>query len=623
MSGNALLDSTGLRKFLGTPEGRAAAQLSLYRRDFRRLAAEQLRVKTKPPNPQVVLMSPLLAPQEEFLRSVERQKEELGDIVRQVWLKARQQGGSTLAEALTFHRAGLSPNINALTVANDKPTAENLFRIIKLFHESLDPAIRPKTRYNTKRDLTFEDEAEPDAGLRSSYMVDTANNVDVGVSRTITMLHLSEVARYGKAEKAISSVLGSIPLVPGTSIIMESTAYVMGAYFKSMVERARRQEGAWRFCFVPWTRSPEYSMALAAREHLSLTRDEQRLVKEFGLTLEQLKWRRFKIAEMKGDEIAFMMDFPLTVEEAFVTLGYSIFRPTLIRKLALHVKPPVRRCEIFPERNAIIDIPGGNLWIWESPHPNADYDIAADVSLEDEGDEIDPDDPEARQRTDDAEAHDFSTIQVVRRGSLEQAAEWKGRVAPIRLAEMLNCLGYYYNTAQVAPEVRGIGIATSGHLSTVLRYPNLHRWRYRDRVQLKLSPYAGWDTGWKAKQYLIAFALSVVGSRVDAEPLIHSERLLDEIKTFIRSGYASYEAASGYHDDLVMAWLIALVTSNDEDFSKFVDEEESKTAQTGERFYEPGKAPKRTDVDPAYTDADADADDFRLIGGATEVDGWS
>ena len=605
MNGSPPTDTSMLRKFIGTPEGRAAAQLSLYRRDFRRLAAEQLRVKTKPPNPRVVLMSPLLAPQEEFLRSVERQKEELGDIVRQVWLKARQQGGSTLAEALTFHRAGLSPNINALTVANDKPTAENLFRIIKLFHESLDPAIRPKTRYNcvdelteclsrrgwlrwdqlsvrdeiysldpesgegcwtkvrniyanrdycgpmlrwmcqdidacatpdhrwivtsfrrrgrppgisspgsggrrvprnrysivegremrrtyllpkaaplrqedgpisdaalsllgwtvaegcfsvlretkigqsykvnpskveairsllvglraqwgeypnrkkgaitfgirgawntflrhtlpekrfswefiaslsarqarivldaliagdgytngrtqvywtadrilaeqvqaiatvagvsarifaggkqrpnrrraiarygdmcgvglhaistamaepllrtqcvqeytgtiwcpetdtglwlarrgnrvyftgnTKRDLTFEDESEPDAGLRSSYMVDTANNVDVGVSRTITMLHLSEVARYGKAEKAISSVLGSIPLVPGTSIIMESTAYVMGAYFKSMVERARRQEGAWRFCFVPWTRSPEYSMALAAR----------------------------------------------------------------------------------------------------------------------------------------------------------------------------------------------------------------------------------------------------------------------------------------------------------------------------------------------------------------------
>lgn len=615
-------DPGAVRRMLTTPEGRAAGQLSLYRRDFRRFAAEQLRVKTKPPNPRIVPLNPLKPPQEDFLASVERQKEELGDIVRQVWLKARQQGGSTLALALSFQRAGLSPNINALTVANDKPTSENLFRTIKLFHESLDPAIRPKTRYNTKRDLTFEDDNDPEAGLRSSFMVDTANNLHVGVSRTITMLHLSEVARYGKAEKALSTVLGTIPLSPGTSIIMESTAYVMGAYFKSMVERARRQEGAWRFCFVPWTRSPEYSMPLGPRERLLLTKDEQRLAKEFHLTMEQLKWRRFKIAEMKGDEISFMIDFPLTVEEAFVTLGYSIFRPPMIRKLALHVKPPVRRCEIFPERHAVIDIPEGNLWIWESPRPDAEYDIAADVSLEDEAEEIDPDDPEARQRQEDDDASDFSTIQVVRRGTLEQVAEWKGRVHPIRLAELLACLGYYYNTAQIAPEVQSIGVATGGHLSLVLRYPNIYRWRYRDRVQQTLTKYAGWDTGFKSKQYLIAFGLSVVANRKDGEPLIHSERLLDEIKTFVRTGYASYEAAAGHHDDLVMAWLIALVISNDEDFSRFLDEVEKPKVEGQLVFYEPGKGPKRLDVDPAYTDADADAGDLLLVGGATEVDGW-
>jgi len=215
---------------------------------------------------------------------------------------------------------------------------------------------------------------------------------------------------------------------------------------------------------------------------------------------------------------------------------------------------------------------------------------------------------------------DYSTLQVVRRGTLEQVAEWKGQVHPIRLAELAATLGYYYNTAQIAPESRGVGITTTSHLQLALRYPNLYRWRYRDRIGTGLTKFTGWDTTDRSKQYLVAFALNLVVNRKADNPLIHSSRLLEEMGAFVRDGRGRYQGAAGYHDDLVMAYLIALVTSNDEDFSKYVDAEEAAQSKNTERYYEPGKGPRRLDVDPAMTDADADSRPGSLE--RCEIHGW-
>lgn len=969
------VEAQRLQALLRSPQARSALRLYRYRRDFRLLAAEQLKVKTKPPNPRIVPMFPLLDPQELVLQSIERQVREHG-FVRHVVLKARQQGISTLSLGLLFQRAALHRNVNTFTAANDKATAENLFRVQRLFYESLDPSLRPKTRYSTKRELTFEDENDPESGLRSSMYVDSANNIHLGVSRTITALHLSEVARYEKSVDAIPSILGAIPLSPGTIILMESTAHVLGGYFRDMVYRAQREEGPWRLAFVPWFRSREYRLPLAPGEKIEPTLEEKHLIRQFGIPPSQIKWRRMKIGEYRGDEVMFRQDFPAcvtgetristergiipiaeaqgcretesgriagwreqpsspiyrlvtqgkrmlrgtddhpvmtpdrgfirladlhpgdrislkaprfaealhqeswsripgadcritvgedwgrflgyflgdgccssytlsiscfakdedvfqdiqhrwlrtigppanprvssmrpnclevraghalgvehlarlrvvqrrkdnswgrtyrvpdciwrsprhvvraflsglfesdgsasenrvrwhtgylefardvqllllgfgvdarihrvrsqkirkdgslcvgyaldlgiegairffdeigfvgarkralrpfrrkreeraggrwarrsmedivvevigegdevtydltvdpshvfsangilthnTIDEAFIVIGQSIFPVAALRRLEEHVCEPRRQCEIVPEKNQVIDLPNGPLWIWADPVPGVEYDIGADVALE--PDEQLEDGLLQGENVQREVVTDYSTIQVVRRGTLEQVAEWQGRVQPIRLAELAATVGYYYNTAQIAPESRGIGISTTSHLQLVLRYPNLYRWRYRDRIGTGLTKFTGWDTTDRSKEYLIAFALDLVSRRKPEEPLVRSRRLLEEMSAFVRDGRGRYRAAAGYFDDLVMAWLIAVVTSNDEDFSKFVDVRESAEARNAERFYEPGKGPRRLDVDPAMTEADADGRPAVLE--RCEIHGW-
>ena len=597
-----------------------AKRIGVYRNDFRVFAREQLRIPTKPPMPRMVPLCPFLAPQEIILRSIEAQKRETG-FIRHVIQKQRQQGSSTLSLALLFHMAGISPYTNTFTATHDIETSEQLFRTVRLFHESLHPAIRPRTRRSTVRQLVFEDEENPEAGLRSSMIVDTAKKINMAIGRRISALHFSEVARYEMIANretirySMGGAIAAVALSPGTCVILESTAFVTGAFFKEMCARAQRSEGAWRFVFVPWFISSEYRVPILPGEQIIPTVEERRLIKQFKLTPSQIKFRRFKISEFHGDEALFMQDFAATASEAWIVTGHSVFPAMDRRKLEVHVCDPARFCEIVPGKG-IVDVEGGPLWIWKIPDPEGEYDIAVDVAM-DSDDEREPGEGQSVKNEDE---QDFSAIQVLRRGTLEQVAEWRGRVHPIELAELSATLGYYYNTAQIAPESKGIGVATTGHLSTVLRYPNIYRWRYRDRAANALTKYQGWDTTPTSKQYLVAFATSVVRNRPPTEPLIHSKRLFAEIETFVRVGYGRYEAAAAYHDDMCLSWMIALVTSNDEDYTRFLAGENAHEEKVVDQFYEPGKAPRRMDVDPAYTDADVNA--LVLLSGGTEVDGW-
>jgi hypothetical protein len=413
-----------------------AKRIGDYRNDFRLFAREQLRIPTKPPMPRMVPLCPFLPAQEYFIRSVEAQQREVG-FIRQVWQKQRQQGGSTAALAVLFHMAAINPYTHTFTATHDIETSEVLFRTVKLFYESLHPAIRPETRRATVRQLVFEDEKNPESGLRSSMAVDTAKKINMAIGRRLSAIHFSEVARYEmvsnreQVKYALGAALGAVPLSPGTCVILESTAFVTGAFFKEACARAMRREGAWRFVFVPWFISNEYRVPILSGERIIPTTDERRLIKQFKLTPSQIKFRRFKIAEFHGDEALFQQDFSATESEAWIVTGHSVFPAMDRRKIELHVCDPARFCEIVPGKG-LIDVEGGPLWIWKIPDPDGEYDIAVDVAM-DSDDESEPGEGQSVKNEND---QDYSGIQVLRRGTLEQVAEWRGRVHPIELAEL-------------------------------------------------------------------------------------------------------------------------------------------------------------------------------------------
>ena len=63
------------------------------------------------------------------------------------------------------------------------------------------------------------------------------------------------------------------------------------------------------------------------------------------------------------------------------------------------------------------------------------------------------------------------------------------------------------------------------------------------------------------------------------------EEMLDFIQDFTETGMTRYRAFRG-HDDAVMAWMIGLQISDDENFQKYQDIEESQSRPVEEKRME-------------------------------------
>src|SRR5438105_7210565 len=138
-------------------EARQAAQdLVRYRQNFRAFAKEQLKLSGAPLE--------FWPSQVALVESIERQFEEK-KFARCVWLKARQTGASTLAQAFVAWRAMLWPHVNAIVIADEAERSKTLFEICRGFYDQLDDHIRPIGRYVTKRELVF---ANPSVATRLS-----------------------------------------------------------------------------------------------------------------------------------------------------------------------------------------------------------------------------------------------------------------------------------------------------------------------------------------------------------------------------------------------------------------------------------------------------------------------
>lgn len=538
-------------------ELKAAAKIALYRQDFERFARDELKVKPKQtgdtPVGSPIQPLRLNAPQRTVNAIAEAQLRTQG-FIRLACLKARQPGLSTWAEGRGFHMAALNPNVHSLVIAQDDATAAHIFGITKLFYDCLSPAVKPLTRYSSKAELVFENPNERtrprSPGLRSRITFQTAKNIHAGTGQSLQVGHFSEMAKWVDAQTVMASVGPSIQLAPGTSMIMESTAFPTGDWFRDFYEHAKRDRGPWRAVFLPWFLSPEYAIPLAPGEVLHADVDERHLVATYGLTPAQLKFRRYKIEEGGGDTIAaelFKQEYPADDAEAWITTQMAVFEARKLHAMRAQVRPPVITGDVVAGARLLED-PSGPLAIWQVPEAGRLYDIGADVAT-------------------GIEDGDWSVAEVIDRATREQVAEYRAHISPLDFASALYQLGRYYNTAQVGVEITGIGFATNEKLNQ-MGYPCCYIWRKRGHAVPTLSSFSGWETSWQSKKLMVSLTRHLL---MRDEVRVHSPILLNEMRAFSRvalgdSGNEGYRGAPGYHDDTVMAFMIALVIADDETF---------------------------------------------------------
>lgn len=183
----------------------------------------------------------------------------------------------------------------------------------------------------------------------------------------------------------------------------------------------------------------------------------------------------------------------------------------------------------------------GDYWLWQQPDYSRNYIISADVARGD--------------------GSDFSAFHVFDVESVEQVAEYKGKIAPRDYGAFLVGVATEWNNALLVIENASIGwstieevlarnynnlyYSTSNQMETAESYANK-----MDRD--KLVP--GFTMSSRTRPLVIAKMVEYIH---DHSVVIHSKRLGLELRTFVwLNGKA--QAQEGYHDDLVMSFGSAL-----------------------------------------------------------------
>lgn len=298
-----------------TPRERAI-RLRL-RDDFRHYASKCLRIRTKAGKVEPLVLN---RAQNYLHDRLEQQRAETGK-VRALVLKGRQQGISTYLGGRFYHRVTHSRGVRVFILTHEQDATNNLFGMVERYHEHCPSLVKPVTGAANAKELSF-------SRLDSGYAVGTAGTKSVGRSQTVQLFHGSEVAFWPNASAHFAGVVQAIPDLPGTEIVLESTANGIGGEFHERWQQAEAGVGDYIAVFIPWFWQEEYRRPVD--DGFSLDDEEATYRDAYDLDLEQMAWRRAKMAELK-DPTLFKQEYPATAAEAFQMSGHdSYIGPELI-----------------------------------------------------------------------------------------------------------------------------------------------------------------------------------------------------------------------------------------------------------------------------------------------------
>lgn len=185
---------------------------------------------------------------------------------------------------------------------------------------------------------------------------------------------------------------------------------------------------------------------------------------------------------------------------------------------------------------------GAGPWmIWHKPVPERRYVVSVDVSS--------------------GGSTDYSGIQVICVETLEQCAEFQGKIDPDLVGQESYRIGRIYNNALIVPEVTGgWGFSVEQELKR-LRYPNLYTKRVLDRLSRKWTDRTGWDTTLKTRAHMLDTLERLLRER---EIGLYSIRAIPELGTFVRDDAGRPAAQPGCNDDLVISLAIGFTVAVDQ-----------------------------------------------------------
>ena len=324
-------------------------------------------------------------------------------------------------------------------------------------YDSIPKQVKPGLDHKSDAELRFPD-------INSVIFISSARAAVAGRGEPIHNLILSEAAHYqpGTYQRIVLPALQRVPR--NGTIILESTPYGEDEVFYPEVQASLNETGTFTLHTVYWWDNPDNTLAedyphlLQSEREMDLTVEEQKLQGEHGLTLDQLRWRRYRKRETARQPELFEQEHLEDIGRCFLTTGLPYYDPFLLDRLA-------RDCYPAPHSS-----PGGGD-VWFPPEKGAYYVMG-----------IDPGQGKVTESV--AAVWKLSPD----RGALH-CASLSGFIDPLDFASPVLELARWYNNAFLVPEANSHGL---GLIAQLRDYPNIY---FReDIINGQHSMRPGWLT---------------------------------------------------------------------------------------------------------------------------------
>lgn len=480
-------------------------------------------------------------------------------------LKSRQTGISVITAAYVAWRLMFKFNERILILANNGKGAKRFLSYVKVFIDALPKFLQPMNGRKEGR-LKWNDNKVHFSNM--SWAESVAASAQAGRGEQLSLVILDEFAFVEKDKDIWTAVSYALSTTQG-DCIMISTPYGSGNVFHKNWIEAERGTGKFNPIKVHWTENPFCARGLEKRE------ENGRMIFWSPWYEDQKKTSNYDSVKIAQElDLSFLGSKLLAVDEDSV-LRYKT-------KIEQNNIEPV--C-YFSYREKEFTNDKTTFWVWKKPEAGSSYILGVDVSRGD--------------------GKDYSTIQVIDVKTLEQVAEYQDRIDPDILADVVEAIGMAYNEAFAVVEANSFGLATAFSLTRRLNYKNYFTSKsikkmhvrsntYRDQVINEDDSIPGFQTTLQSKVMVVDTIRSMMRENVVT---INSLRLINEFSTWVmenRGQEVVANAEKGYHDDLIMAFGIALYVRQTE-YSNLVSSKKMTKAMlesigmSTTKMYEPQK----------------------------------
>ena len=525
-----------------------------------------------------------------------------GEPIRLIVAKARQWGGSTLAQLyISWVQMHIMEGWYAVIIAQTKDTAK---RIKAMYEKALENM--PAFLFGTKTlsfapymqsgadSIVVNDKGKP---IKDNVLtVASYENFESTRGMDYAMAHFSEVAYWRttlskSAEKVITNIDSNITMEPLTIEIFESTANGQSGYFYDEYQLAKKGKSIRKALFVPFywiendmldfnsnKRKNEFVRWLIDNRHADTAPDETSESGKFlwslwekGATLEHINWY---IAKRKSfhDHAAMAQEVPSDDIECFAYSGHNVFSPYHVDLMsAEYACAPTYTGSVIQRGDKILfhEEPNGQLKIWKKPDNLQTYNqyiVSVDLGGR-------------------SDAADYSCITVIDRmatifegGKLEVVARWHGHLRYDLVAANAVKIATYYKNALLIFESNTFDkkkaestdyVEQGDHIRGVLSvigdsYKNLYCRPATSPEDLKNGIFTkiGFNTNRKTKQEMVDWFIPLFE---DDYFIDHDEMFYNEASIYEQKPDGSYGNKEGRdnHDDILMTNMIACLVEKD------------------------------------------------------------